>query len=1015
MGYSGATADGGRGGGGGGSHDGGGATADAPAAAAAAPLLVRLGASRADSEQLLAETREAYTLEFRLARPLVFSGVVDAAPAVAAAARGFVLSGKELVGVATTLAAARRLRRQVLGTAVGEGKAGRGVRANGDGDLTDEAGGAVVDERPTASQAQFAAAFGGRVAAKAAADRRRKQTEASLGRRPKLVAPPAGGGGSGAAGRDGGVSASRSVELPNLSAMVARLQTFPDFERAITRAVDEQGDVRDWASPELAAVRSDVRAVRSGLRETAARLMARHADAVQDRVVTSRYGRAVLAVKAAKKGVFLKAVVHDVSATGATVFLEPFEMRGANDRLKTLEAKEQRVEEAVRRSLTERAVAPLAGDGGYAVLEEVVGALDAAAARARYSAAIRGVDVRFSADAADGGELSLRGVRHPLLVGQAVEQAAAAARRSSRKSGGGGGAVDAAAAVGLAKVVPVDYELGGHVRCAVVTGSNTGGKTSCIKALGVSVLLAKAGVFIHASTSNADDVAILPYFDQVLADIGDDQSLLASLSTFSGHIRRVTRILDATTPASLVLLDELGTGTNPAEGAALGISLLRYLAAGRARLVLATTHHGELTTLKYATPEENGVPVSEGEGEGAEGDTLQRRRRQTDDRFENASVEFDDVALRPTYRLIWGIPGRSHALSIAARLGCPPAIIEGARQSLTSAPRTGVILASGGGGGSDGTTADTNSGGGVGATPSGGVTTATSQASALIESLEEQRAAAEAAAADAAAARAEAVALRDELAARAAAVRAHEAELRAHQEAAFAKEMAAARSAIADVIRTMQRGGDCGGASAASAAEARAALAELEAAAAQSGGGVSRPPHDEERDGAIAMRSVVKGDWVVVPRLGPTEVEVVDAPAGKKELTVSWGGMRAKVKYDELTGRRAAAAPPPQPTTGRQVSHGDGGSAGRSGSPLMRTSANTVDLRGQRVEAALGQLDNILSRTLVLGGVWLLHGHGTGKLKRALREALNENDLVAAWRDGTREEGGSGVTVVTFK
>lgn len=545
----------------------------------------------------------------------------------------------------------------------------------------------------------------------------------------------------------------------------------------------------------------------------------------------------------------------------------------------------------------------------------------------------------------------------------------------------------------------------------------TGGKTSTIKTLGVSVLLAKAGVFIHASTSNADDVALLPYFDTVLADIGDDQSLLASLSTFSGHIRRVTRILDATTPASLVLLDELGTGTNPAEGAALGISLLRYLAAGRARLVLATTHHGELTTLKYATPEENGAPLyDEEEGEDAKGDGTQRRRRRTDDRFENASVEFDDVALRPTYRLIWGIPGRSHALSIAARLGCPPAIIEGARQSLTSAPRPGVIVAGGGGVGSgDGITADTDGGSGGGATPSGGATTATPQASALIESLEEQRAVAEAAAADAAAARAEAVALRDELAARAATVRAHEAELRAHQEAEFAKEMAAARSAIADVVRTMQRGGDGGGASATSAAEARVALAELEAAAAQSGGGVPLPPDDEARDGAIAVGSVVKGDRVVVPRLGPTEVEVVDAPAGKKELTVLWGGMRAKVKHDELTGRRGAPPPPPQPATGRRGARGGGGGAGRSGPPLVRTSANTVDLRGQRVEAALGRLDDILARTLVLGGVWLIHGHGTGKLKRALREALNENDLVAAWRDGASEEGGSGVTVVTFK
>lgn len=142
---------------------------------------------------------------------------------------------------------------------------------------------------------------------------------------------------------------------------------------------------------------------------------------------------------------------------------------------------------------------------------------------------------------------------------------------------------------------------------------------------------------------------------------------------------------------------------------------------------------------------------------------------------------------------------------------------------------------------------------------------------------------------------------------------------------------------------------------------------------------------------------------------------MVDAPAGKKELTVLWGGMRAKVKHDELTGRRAAPAPPPQATGGGRRGGGGGGGGGRGGPPLVRTSANTVDLRGQRVDAALGTLDDILARTLVLGGVWLITGHGTGKLKRAVRDALDGNPLVAGWRDGESAEGGSGVTVVTFK
>jgi len=379
------------------------------------------------------------------------------------------------------------------------------------------------------------------------------------------------------------------------------------------------------------------------------------------------------------------------------------------------------------------------------------------------------------------------------------------------------------------------------------------------------------------------------------------------------------------------------------------------------------------------------------------------------------------VALRPTYRLIWGIPGRSHALSIAARLGCPPAIIEGARASLTAAPRPGVIVA-GGGAGDGGHGGGGGGGGGGGETPSGGRTTSTPNASALIEELEAQRAAAEVAATAAAAARAQAEALRDELAARAATVRSHEAELRAHQEAAFAKEVAAARAAIAEVVRTMQRGGaGAGGGTSASAAAARDALAGLEAAAAAGGGGVPLSVDGGEGGdggrGRAPLGPVVKGDRVVVPRLGPTEVEVVDAPAGKKELTVLWGGMRAKVKHEELTGRRAAPPPPPPPPPPSAAGRAGGGAAagGRAGPPLVRTAANTVDLRGERVDAALGKLDDLLARTLVLGGVWLVHGHGTGKLKRALRAAVDGHPLVASWRDGSSEEGGGGVTVVTFR
>jgi len=199
-------------------------------------------------------------------------------------------------------------------------------------------------------------------------------------------------------------------------------------------------------------------------------------------------------------------------------------------------------------------------------------------------------------------------------------------------------------------VIPVDLLISPHIRVVTITGPNTGGKTVTLKTLGLAALMAKVGLFVPAR-----EPVEMPWFDQVLADIGDEQSLQQSLSTFSGHIRRISRILNALgtgeqdleTPNSLVLLDEVGAGTDPAEGSALAIALLQYL-ADHAQLTVATTHFGELKALKYE-----------------------------DQRFENASVEFDDATLSPTYRLLWGIPGRSNALAIALRLGLKAEVVGG--------------------------------------------------------------------------------------------------------------------------------------------------------------------------------------------------------------------------------------------------------------------------------------------------------------------------------------------------
>jgi len=206
--------------------------------------------------------------------------------------------------------------------------------------------------------------------------------------------------------------------------------------------------------------------------------------------------------------------------------------------------------------------------------------------------------------------------------------------------------------------VPVDVLVSPQIAVVVITGPNTGGKTATLKTFGLAALMAKAGMYIPAK-----EPVELPWFDLVLADIGDEQSLQQNLSTFSGHIRRIGRILDSISPQSLVLLDEVGAGTDPSEGSAIATALLEYLGE-HTRLSIATTHFGELKALKYQHP-----------------------------KFENASVEFDDASLAPTYHLLWGIPGRSNALAIAGRLGLPQDILEAAqvRVGIGSAEMNEVI------------------------------------------------------------------------------------------------------------------------------------------------------------------------------------------------------------------------------------------------------------------------------------------------------------------------------------
>ncbi|MCA1903394.1 MAG: endonuclease MutS2 [Cyanobacteria bacterium KgW148] len=408
----------------------------------------------------------------------------------------------------------------------------------------------------------------------------------------------------------------RSIEsvegFPILQSMVTDLRTYPELEQAIYHCIDESGTVLERASPKLGSIRQNLRALKEQIWQSLQSLMQRKASALQELVITQRNDRYVLSVKATHKDQ-IPGVVHDSAGSGMTLSVEPEALVPKNNQLRQLLAQEEREIAQILRNLSEK-VTIVATD--LLQLLEIVTTIDLALARARYSYWLQASPPQFI----DREQtIQLMELRHPLLVWQ------------ERQEQGH-------------RVVPVDIKIDPKIRTVVITGPNTGGKTASLKTFGLAALMAKAGLFVAAR-----EPVQIPWFDHVLADIGDEQSLEQNLSTFSGHIKRIVQILSQITPLSLVLLDEIGAGTDPSEGSALAIALLEHFAS-TTRLTIATTHFGELKALKYSDP-----------------------------RFENASVEFDDLSLAPTYRLLWGIPGRSNALIIAKRLGLDDAILERAQ------------------------------------------------------------------------------------------------------------------------------------------------------------------------------------------------------------------------------------------------------------------------------------------------------------------------------------------------
>jgi DNA mismatch repair protein MutS2 len=771
-------------------------------------LELALPACLAASRSLLAETTELLGLDGLLEGGLSFQGVADIAALVTLCAKGGTAPGEELLSLATTLAAARRLRRQ-------------------------------IDD-------------------------------------PQL--------------------------RPVCTALVAELRTLPELEQRLHFCLEEGGRVADRASPPLEGLRRQLLGARSDRRDRLQELMRRCGAMLQDTVISERNGRPVLAVKAGAAAQ-LPGLVHDSSASGQTVFIEPQAVIALGNRIRDLEGRERELERAVLTALSAQV-----GEEAEALaaLQQVLVRLDAGVARARYGQWLGAVRPELADD--PSAPFELRELRHPLLLWQ------------QRRQGGHA-------------VVPVSLLVAGELRVVAITGPNTGGKTVTLKSVGLAALMARAGLFLPCSGTPR-----LPWCSQVLADIGDEQSLQQNLSTFSGHIRRIARILEALPGsgaaggASLVLLDEVGAGTDPLEGSALATALLKHL-ADRARLTIATTHFGELKALKYADP-----------------------------RFENASVAFDVDTLSPTYRLQWGIPGRSNALAIARRLGLGEPVLELAAAQLEP-------LGEG-------------------------------EVNQVIAGLENQRQRQQEAAEEAAALLARTELLHEELLLRWQQQTQQSAELQEQRRQQLERSIRQGQNEVKRIIRRLRQGRDGAEVSSAALGEtARQAGQRLKSLEQQ------HRPTPERREHRGWMPAV--GDRVRLLSLGKAGEVLAIADDGR-ELTVRCGVMRLTL---ELAGIEGLHGEKPSPSEVRVQVKGQRGLGSRG--PDVRSERNTVDVRGLRVHEAEAALEERLRAAN--GPVWVIHGIGTGKLKRGLRAWLATVPYVERVSDAEQGDGGAGCSVIYVK